>query len=238
MTAPRPRRALALLALALAAHAHPLHALYAPRDTGAKETLKELMAETQNLSVQLRKAEKTHGEIAKAELSLSGKTDALARARKELNRLRVGLDNSARDLFAQADRTGCPWGHTSTDKDYVASCNAEGARLNGLLQQVAAKAMTADQMDAKLSESQNAITEATAALALKRKANDADLQDLAEAREDWQRRYNTFVFDSEAYRRLQKMAPGSHTCTLITPTHPDSFERASECLRRLWEGSR
>lgn len=241
MPASRPRHALALLVLALAAHARPLHALAplaAPRDTGAKETLKELMAETQNLAAQQKKAEKTHGEIAKAELSISGKTDALNRARRELNRLRVGLDNSMGDLFAQADRTGCPWGRTSTDLAYVASCNAEGARLTGLLQQVAAKKMTADQMDAKLTESEKVISDALVLLSIKHRANNAELNELAAARADWQQRYNAFVFDSEAYRRLQKMAPGSHTCTLITPTHPESFERANECLRRLWEGSR
>lgn len=207
--------------------------------TPEKEALAELLAENQVLVGQITKAETTKGEIGRAKLSQSGKADALTRGRDELRRLRLGVDREANDITNQANQAGCAWGGSSTDKAYVAGCNTEADRLNGLLEQVKSKEITADQFEQKLNEGQNVLSQTTFTLFQKEKANNADLEELYNARANWQARYNAFVFNSDTYRRLVRMNPASKVCVRIAENMDDaSLREAAECLKRLWDGSR
>ena len=129
-----------------------------------KSELQALLAENKNLTLQLDKAEKVKGEIAKAELSISGAQSALKSFKQQLQRSGAGLLEEANSIDTAAQRAGCPWGTTSTDKPFVDSCNAEGERLQSLLQDVRKKAMTLEQYGQKLEEDQTALSNKTVSL--------------------------------------------------------------------------
>ncbi|HKQ29984.1 MAG TPA: hypothetical protein VJS66_01755 [Burkholderiales bacterium] len=204
-----------------------------------KTTLQDLLAENQNLSVQLDKAKKTEGQIAKAGLTIEGAQAALNGAQRELRTKGAALLKEAQQRDEQARQSGCPWGGSSMDKGFVASCNTEGARLNAWLVELKKQGGSIDEYARKLQQEQARLSEDTLKWAAKKKENNADLQELYDAQTSWQQRYNTFVFKSDAYERLKKMAKGSELCEQLHGGSSDrSMRNAADCLQRLWENAR
>lgn len=199
-----------------------------------QSTLQELLAENKNLTLQLEKAKKVEGEIAKAELAIQGAQSALNRAKAELRRSGTGLVDEARNLQQQSVRAGCPWGAKSTDLAFVNSCNAEGRRLMDLFADVQRRGGDLQEYAQKLEEKQGQFSERTVRLFTKKKENRTDLETLFAAREDWLRRYRAFVFQSEAYNRLRVTAPSANLCA----RNSSSLEDASQCLQWVWDGAR
>jgi hypothetical protein len=75
--------------------------------------------------------------------------------------------------------------------------------------------------------------------AANKKSVDRDLELLAAARANWQRRYNAFVFRSQAYEHLKRVAPGSRLCDQESAGGSDEdLRRAAQCLQRLFDGAR
>jgi peptidoglycan hydrolase CwlO-like protein len=210
----------------------------APSDDD-KTTLQELLAENKNLIVQLNKAEKVKGEIAKAGFAIEGEQAAVKHAQQELRRKGTRIDEQQQEIDTRAQAAGCPWGGSSPDKAFVASCNSEGAKLNAMLKEVQEKKKTLVEYARELDKRQAMYSDLTIKWSEQKKENNADLQVLYDARSDWQRRYNTFVFHSETYERLKKTAPAVRVCEEISaPMTDEELRRAAQCLQRLWDGTR
>jgi hypothetical protein len=204
-----------------------------------KGTLQQLLAENRNLIVQLEKAKKVEGQIAKAELANQGAQSALKHAKEALRREGTGLAIDAASIQQKADQAGCPWGTSSTDIAFVDSCNAEGRRLMALFEDVKKRDSSLQEYAQKLEEKQAQFSERTEKLFAQKKANNADLQFLYDARSNWQRRYNAFVFRSPTYERLKKTAPGAQMCEQLSESGSDQALRsAAQCLQWLWDGAR
>jgi hypothetical protein len=203
--------------------------------------LQQLLAENQNLTVQIGKAKKVEEQVGKAELTLKGWDAALKAAREELHHSQTGIVREFNMVHQRARETGCPWGATLEKQDaYVASCNAKGADLNAMLRDLQKQGATAVEMEAKLNQKQQELGNETLVWFKKKKANNNDLETLYAANANWQRRYNAFVFNSEAYRRLQVTAPGSQFCESLSGNGNDveKLRSASQCLQRLFDGAR
>lgn len=204
-----------------------------------KSTLQDLLAENKNLIVQLDKAKKVEGEIAKAGLAVEGTQNALKHAQQELQRKGKSLVGEQQSIEVQGQQSGCPWGGSSKDEAFVDSCNAEGARLNALLKDVQQRKITVNEYSRKLQEEQARLSDSTLKWFAKKKENNADLQMLYDARSDWQQRYNAFVFRSATYERLKKTARGADVCERLSANVNDqALRKASQCLQRLWDGAR
>lgn len=204
-----------------------------------KDTLQQLLAENKNLTVQLDAAKKTEGQIAKAELANQGAHSALKHAKQELRQLRGGLIDEGKNIGQQAQQAGCPWGSTSTDKGFVAACNAEGKRLNEMLNDVKRRGASIEDYARKLEERQASLGKETMTLFAKKKNNNYDLGILYAVQSDWQRRYNAFVFQSDTYERLKKTAPGAKLCVPLSENAgAQALGSAAKCLERLWDGAR
>ena len=204
-------------------------------DADELATLQQLLKENQNLSVQLDKNEKVKGDIAKAELAIKGADSALKHAERDLHEKGVGLVQQAQGIEAQAQQSGCPWGTTQQDKAFVDGCNAEGARLTAMFEDVKKQGMSLEQYGRKLREEQDQLSKRTMDLFAKKKSNNADLELLQAARTDWTNRYNAFVFHSETFERLKKMAPGAGTCDELSAAN--DLAGAARCLQYLWDGA-
>jgi hypothetical protein len=204
-----------------------------------KSTLQGLLAENKNLIVQLDKAEKVKGEIAKAGLTIEGEQAAVKHAQQELRSKGTRIDEQQQDINTQVQGAGCPWGSSSTDKEFVASCNAEGARLTAMLKEVQEKRKTLADYARELDKRQAMYSDLTLKWFAQKKENNTDLQALYDARSDWQRRYNAFVFHSDTYERLKKTAPAAKVCEEISALVTDeALRQAAQCLQRLWDGAR
>ncbi len=216
------------VALALASHA---------TQVDEKATLQQLLAENKNLTIQLDAAKKTEGQIAKAGLALEGAQSALKRAQQAVRQSSIGLIDEAKGIQQQAKQAGCPWGGSSTDKGFVQACNAEGTRLAELWKEVQQRGGGIQEYSQKLDERQNSLSNDTLKWAKKKQSNIQDLDILQVAQADWQRRYNAFVFRSEAYERLKKTAPAATLCaTLPDGASHEHLRKAAHCLERLWDG--
>jgi hypothetical protein len=209
-------------------------------DAKENETLKELLSENKNLSVQLAKARKVHADIAKSEVEVSGAQQALKTATNDARRTYSGVLQDVRRRNEQMANAGCPWGGSSEDKGFVSACNAEGARLNKWLEELREKGASIEEYARKLDERQRQLSKETLVLAAKKKSNNEDLNVLEVRSADWQRRYNAFVFHSTTYERLKKItAPGASICEQMSGDASDeALRRAADCLQRLWDGVR
>jgi hypothetical protein len=202
--------------------------------------LQQLLAENKNLTVQLDKAKKTETDIGKAELSLKGWDTALKAAREEVRRNRTAIVKDFDMVNQRARETGCPWGGSSRDEGYVSSCNGKADEFNAMFRELSSQGASLQEFDRKLDQKQQEFTKATMSWFKKKKANNDDLQTLYAANADWQRRYNAFVFRSEAYERLKVTAPGAQDCETLSGNGRDAekLRTASQCLQRLFDGAR
>lgn len=204
-----------------------------------KGDLEALLAENRNLAVQLAKARTVQADIVKAETELNGAQQALYTAKNDVKRAEMGLLENVRRREQQARQAGCPWGGTSTDKAFVAACNAEGARLNNWLFELQKEGADLRTYERKLGVEQQRLSKSTLTLFAKKKSNNRDLELLGAAQADWQRRYNEFLFRSSTYERLKKTAPGTQECERISADASDeALRRAADCLQRMWDGLR
>ena len=208
-------------------------------DSDGLSALQGLLAENKNLTVQLRKVKKVKEEIDRKDSEIQGATSALKHAQEDLRRRGTRIDEENRRIDEEATRSGCPWGTKSTDLAYVNSCNTLGAKLMGWKEDLKNKVITLAEYAAKLQDEQNRWNQATLKWAAKKKSNNDDLDELSASFADWQRRYNAFVFQSEAYERLKKTAPGARFCEeLSRPMTSGALESAAQCLQWLWDGGR
>jgi predicted secreted protein len=193
-------------------------------------TLQQLLRENENLTVQLDKAKKTQGDIAKAELVTEGADSALKHAQEELQRKGNGLLQAQQDIHSQADATGCPWGTLNSNEAYVASCNAEGARLKAMLQDVQKQGASLQVYAQQLQKERSQLSQRTLDWFAKKKANNADLEDLEAERTAWNHRYKAFLFQSQTYERLKVMTPSAQICEQVT-----DLPAAKGCLDKIWQ---
>jgi len=204
-----------------------------------QQMLEDLLTQNKSLVIKIKKSEKVKGEIARSEQSVQGAQSALDYARKELRLSGIRLLDEDRNLKRQADQAGCPWGSSSTDKAFVAACNAEGRRLMDLFADVRKRGSGLDQYARELEKTQERLSNRTVDLARKKKANQNVLEALYQERADWQRAYNELVFKSKTYERLKRTAPLAGICEQISEPQTDqALERAAACLNRLWDGAR
>jgi peptidoglycan hydrolase CwlO-like protein len=209
-----------------------------------KDTIQQLLAENQNLTLQLDNAKKVQGDIAKAGLAINGADSALKYAQEELRREGTGLLQEGQQIQNAAQATGCPWGTRQSDIAYVDSCNAEGKRLMAMWEELQKQGASLEVYARELDKERSELTKRTMEWAAKKKANDADLGDLDAARTAWLERYSAFVMHSEAYERLKVQAPAAQICKVIANLSGDSavnlgdLEAAAACLNRLWDGAR
>jgi hypothetical protein len=197
-------------------------------------TLQQLMNENQIITDQLDKAHKAQGEIGKAKLAIDGAETALKHAQEQLKHNASGLEGAQQDVVSQAHASGCPWGATLVNQQaYVDSCNAEGARLQAMLQDIQKQGQSLEVFAQKLQEEQTKISNRTLEWAKKVKTSNADLNDLEAARVHWLERYSRFIFQSETHERLKATAPASAICD-----HTADLDIAAQCLQRVWDGAR
>lgn len=207
---------------------------------GEKSTLQKMLQQNENLTQQIDKAKKTGGVIAQAELENQGRQAAIRGMERELRRWEVGLDREERDIFRQGDQAGCPWGTKHDDAAFVAACNAEGRRLSGLFQQVQQGKVESARYRERIEQTRRELSQQTERLFQKKKANNADLEDLYAARTVWQQRFNNFVFnDSPTFRRLRDfVAPESNGCVPAEGADDEALVKAAGCLRWISENVR
>lgn len=198
-----------------------------------KDVLKELLEDNQNLQVQLQKAQKVQGDIAKAELKLQGADAARKHFEREIDQKIRGVMQGAEDIKTRSDQAGCPWGGSSTDKAFVEGCNETGRRLMAEMEQLKRQAAPLADMKKKVVEERDDISKRTIKLAAQKKSNNADLAMLEAERADWQRRYREFLFRSPTFERLKQMSPQSVNCAEV-----DSLVGAKLCLDQVWNASR
>jgi chromosome segregation ATPase len=209
-------------------------------------TLQQLMRENQNLTQQIDQATKTKGEIAKASLENEGAQAAVKGAFEKLRHSGERLIDDEKNIQEQGRRAGCPWGSTLVNQEaFVAACNKEADRLNGMLAEVQKQAITLQDYARELEGTQTKLSNNTIKLARQKHKIESDLNLLAIARQDWSRRYQEFLFQSPTYNRLRQTAPAARSCeSMLPPSGLDEtaaheyLRRTAQCLQWVWDGAR
>lgn len=208
-------------------------------DPSARQIIADLQAEQQHLGGELRRVKKVKQDIDRMGSELDGAAYALKRAKQELQRKGAQIAIEGHGIDEQAQQSGCAWGTKSTDIAYVNSCNALRDKLMGLQQDLRNRVISLEEYAAKLLQEENHLSEATFKWGKKKKANNADLEELTAELSKWQQRYNAVVFQSDTYERLKRIAPGARLCEQLSEHATDQdLQNAAQCLQRLWEGTR
>lgn len=202
-----------------------------------RDMVRALMAESTQISRQLDIAKKKEQELANAKQELLGVDAVLKRAEESLRRNVGTLEQQAARFEAQLRRTesnGCPWGGKA-EASYARACNSEMQKLIDWANELKGQRDGMAQYARRVQAERRNLSENTVLWGQHQASVNKDLELLGQARAAWQQRFNNFVFQSQAYEQLKRVAPGSRFCEGMVASDPD---RAAQCLQRLFDNAR
>jgi hypothetical protein len=228
------RNAFAVLACTILAAAPA--AAQGPGATSEKTKLQALMDTNRKLTERWDATKKAEGQIARAELEVAGAERAWAAAERNFRRFGLKLKEQMSDIEREGVRSGCPFGSETTDRALYQSCNATADRLNAAMAEVIRKGEGQAAYAEKLAQERARLNKATKAAADKKRENNRIQREIEAEFVQWRELHHRFVFRSEAYEHLRRIAPeAENICAPASGTGHEGMRHAIHCLERLFE---
>jgi len=204
-------------------------------------TLQALLKQNQALIAAMNDTKLKEVQIGKAKLEINGAADVLKRAETNFRRNAEGLGREVQYWEGQAQRVqnnGCPWGGKA-EASYAEACNAQMRKIQAWARELKDKDNGMEEYARRLQAERAEVERLTLEWARKQDAVNRQARLVEQKRAEWQQRYNAFVFQSEAYRRLRVSVPLAQHCRELTGmgSH-DELRNAAQCLQHLWDGAR